>query len=131
MSTKPADPYPVSALAALIHRVIDQAKADGHELGYAEIARRGIDLSRGNVRTYANVKQKRLLELEKRRGLALGLRVHPILVDRAIAEDLDLWLDGFNYDYRTDPELSRQDREQIESYIQAIKDTKGQGQRHA
>lgn len=128
---KSGDPFPVSSLAALIHKVIAQESADGHELGYAEIARRGFGISRGNVRSYATIKQRRILDVDKRRGLALGLRVHDVLVDRAMAEDLDLMLEPLEPDWRTDPDLTRQDRERIEAFIQGIKEAKGQARRDA
>lgn len=121
--TKQTDP--VSPLAALIQRVIDDEAARGNVLNYSDIARRGTDLTRGNVSRYATKKLDQMLPLEKRRGLAMGLRVHPVVVDRAVADSLDLWLELSGGDYRTDPELTAADRERIDAYIQAIKDSKG------
>jgi hypothetical protein len=115
----------VSPLAALIQRVIDDEAARGNTLNYSDIARRGTDLTRNNVSRYATRKLDQLIPLEKRRGLAMGLRVHPVVVDRAVADSLDLWLELTVGDWRTDPELTAEDRQQIETYIQAIKESRG------
>lgn len=122
---------PVSPLAALILNVIAQEEQQGNVLTYADIARRGGgDLTRNNVQRYATRKPDRLVELEKRRALAMGLRVHPVVVDRAIADSLDLWLDLETADYRVDPTLTAADRDKIDAYIQAIKDSKGRRSRN-
>jgi hypothetical protein len=117
----PSETHHVSALAALIEGVIRRESADGHDLNYSDIARRGTDVSRGNVRMYATKKLDRVIELEKRHGLALGLRVHPVLVDRAIAEDVGLMLEPAADDWRTDPDLTASDRKEIDAFIQGIK----------
>lgn len=120
--------YPVSSLAALIQRVVAQEAIEGNVLNYSDIERRsGGEVSRGNVRNYAIKKQQRVLEPEKRHGLALGLGVHPSLVDRAMAEDVGLVLNAeFEYDYRTDPDISAADRRKIDAYIDGIRG-KGDG----
>lgn len=122
----------MSPLAALILGVIAQEEAQGNRLNYSDIARRGGgDLTRNNVQRYATRRLDQLIPLEKRRALAMGLRVHPVVVDRAVADSLDLWLDLTAPDYRTDPALSTKDRLLIDGYIAGIKEAKGQVNRHA
>lgn len=125
----------MSPLASLIQRVIDAEAADGNVLNYSDIARRAQeldeDLTRNNVSRYATRRLEQVIPVGKRRALALGLRQHPIVVDRAVALSLGLMLDPLPDDWRTDPDLTRQDRERIAAFIQGIKESKGQARRHA
>jgi hypothetical protein len=118
----------MTPLAALIRRVMRQAADEGDALTYAKIADRGHSLNRGEVQRLATKPLKGLVSLEKRRGLALGLRLHPVEVDRAIAEELEFWLDLPTPDYRADPDLTAADRAKIDAYIQGIKEGKGRRQ---
>lgn len=117
----------VSPIAELIERFRQQeADNTGTRPTYAEIARRGTDITKGNVTRYASKPWKAApgMEIEKRRGLALALRLHPTVVDLAMAQSVGLTLpiiklDG---DYRTDPDLLPEDVKAIDDYIAFIRD---------
>lgn len=120
------DARQVSPLAALIQGVIATEAARGNALNYSDIARRSNgEVSRNNVQRYATKKLDQVIPLEKRQGLAMGLRVHPVVVDRAIAESLELRLEPLADDWRTDPDLTASDRNEIEAFIQGIKVRRG------
>jgi len=119
-----ADDHPVSPLAALIERVIADERARGDtKFNQSDIARRSDgEVTRGNVNRYLRKPMGDPPPLEKRRGLALGLRVHPVVVDRAVAESLELMVEPqFQYDYRTDPQLGPVERQRIDVFIEGVR----------
>lgn len=113
----------VSAIAELIENKLDSIEGEtGVRLTDAAFARRGTDLTRGNIGSYRKRRYDRPIEPEKRAGLALALDVNQATVERAMAEDVGLEIHvTFDYDYRTDPQLTSRDRDEIERLITEIK----------